>query len=82
MGRLKEWLKSIPARWHGTRIAEGEQLTTLGVGATFPASEQIAQFYARNEGRPIAVKPLRLVVDNPDTFVRPLEVPEDGYPIG
>ena len=75
LDRLKSW-------WYGVRIADGEQLTTLGVGATFPASEQIAQFYEDNKGKPINVKPVRMILENPETIVPPVDVPEDAYPIG
>jgi hypothetical protein len=63
-------------------LDEGETLTQLGIGATFEASKTVADFYAANEGRPIAVRALRLVESQPETVKRPVEVPEDNYPIG
>ena len=72
-------LQRLKDQWYGIRIAEGEQLTTLGVGATFPASEQIAQFYEDNKGKPINVKPVRKLIEpNPDTFLAPQDIPEDA----
>ena len=39
LARLRSWLRSVPARLDGTRLDDGEQLTHLGVGASFPPSD-------------------------------------------
>lgn len=71
--RIRSWLRSVPSRLDGTRLDEGEQLTHLGVGASFPPSDQIAQFYADNKHRPINVKPLH---------IKRVQETDDDFPIG
>lgn len=64
--RFRSWLRSAPARFDGTHIADHDPLTHLGIGATFEPSDKIVSFYRENKDRPTVVKALRLVETHPD----------------
>jgi hypothetical protein len=80
-GRVREWWNSAPARWSGRHIPEGETLTRLSSSATFDPAEKIVSFYLANKGKVTKVKALRMVEEQPDTFVKPADISED-LPIG
>lgn len=64
--RFRSWLRSAPARFNGTHIADADPLTHLGIGATFTPSDKIVSFYRENRDRPTVVKAVRLIDTHPD----------------
>lgn len=82
---IKTWLKSLPAKFYGSHVEIGsEHVTRLSSGARFaPDAELELRILRAREalgGRPIRAD-RKLILENPDTFVRPIDY-DEGLPNG